>query len=469
MPGLPKVCIRPLALAVAVLVICAARSSPSEAAAQRRASEFTLANGMQVVVVPDHRAPVITHVVWYRIGGADNIAGQSGLAHFLEHLMFKSTGKLKTGELSNVVARLGGRDNAVTTHDATYYFQRLPKEHLRTAMVMEADRMRNLKLVETEVSTERQVVVQERRSVVDSKPLAILDELMTAALYLNHSYRIPVIGWAPEIPKLSRELALEFYNRFYAPNNAILIVAGDVTEAEVRKLAQETFGRVKPRANLARPSRPVEPPQKAARRVELRDPRAGTLSLQRYYVAPSYKSAQSGEAEALDVLVTILGDGPTSRLFQSLVEEKSLAANAGASYSSVALDGGTLNVYAVAGEGVKLEALEQAMDSELARFIEAGPSEEELEQAKNSLIASYVYSADNQAGLAQRYGSNLAIGRSIADIEEWPDRLGRVSAADVKKVAAKYLDVEASVTGLIVPEAERKAAAPAAARGEARQ
>jgi zinc protease len=452
MPRVSKAGIRALAIVAVAALFCTLRPGVGEAAPQRRASEFTLANGMQVVVIPDRRAPVITHVVWYRVGGADNIAGQSGLAHFLEHLMFKSTGKLKTGELSNVVARLGGRDNAVTVHDATYYFQRLPKEHLRTAMVMEADRMRNLKLIDTEVATERQVVVQERRSVVDSKPLAILDELISAALYLNHPYRIPVIGWGPEIPKLSRELALEFYNRFYAPNNAILIVAGDVTEAEVRKLAQETFGRVRPRPGLVRPPRPVEPPGKAARRLELRDPRAGTLAMQRYYLAPSYKTAEAGEAEALDVLVTILGDGPTSRLYLSLVEERNVAANAGASYSSVALDGGTLNVYAVAGDGVTQSALEDAIDGVLAKLIKEGPSEEELEQARNSLIASYVYGADNQAGLAQRYGSNLVIGRSIADIEEWPDRLGRVTAADVKKVAAKYLDLQSSVTGFLVPQ-----------------
>ena len=424
---------------------------------------------MQVVVIPDRRAPVITHVVWYRIGGADNIAGQSGLAHFLEHLMFKSTARLKTGELSNVVARLGGRDNAVTTHDATYYFQRLPKEHLKTAMTMEADRMRNLKLINQEVATERQVVIQERRSVVDSKPLAILDELISAALYLNHSYRIPVIGWGPEIPKLSRELALEFYNRFYAPNNAILIVAGDVTEAEVKKLAQDTFGRVRPRAGLARPPRPVEPPQLAARRVELRDPRAGTLSMQRFYLAPSYKTAEPGEAEALDLLVTILGEGPTSRLYLQLVEEKSVAANAGASYSGVALDGGTLNVYAIAGDGVKQEALEQGIDAVLAQFIKEGPNDEELEQAKSSLIASYIYSADNQASLAQRYGSNLVIGRTIADVEEWPQRLGRVSAADVKKAAAKYLDLQSSVTGFLIPQADANEAAAGEKRGEARQ
>ena len=459
MPGLVKAGIRALIVIGIASFAIADSSAPSQATPKKRASEFFLANGMHVVVIPDRRAPVVTHVVWYRVGGADNIAGQSGLAHFLEHLMFKSTQRLKTGELSRVVSRLGGRDNAVTTHDATYYFQRLPKEHLKTAMTMEADRMRNLKLIDQEVSTERQVVIQERRSVVDSKPLAILDELVSAALYLNHPYRIPVIGWGPEIPKLSRVLALEFYNRFYAPNNVILIVAGDVTEAEVRKLAQDTYGRVRPRAGLARPPRPLEPEQRAARRVELRDPRAGALSVQRYYLAPSYKTAEAGDAEALDVLVTVLGDGPTSRLYLQLVEEKSVAANAGASYSGVALDGGTLNVYAVAGDGVKQEALEQAIDGALAQFIKEGPSDEELEQAKNSLIASYIYSADNQAALAQRYGSNLVIGRSIADVEEWPERLGRVSAADVKKVAAKYLDPQSSVTGFLVPQAAGNEAA----------
>ena len=458
-----------LAVLGVAVVLLAGEPTWSQTQPQRRASEFSLANGMQVVVVPDRRAPVVTHVVWYRVGGADNIAGQSGLAHFLEHLMFKSTARLKTGELSNVVARLGGRDNAVTTHDATYYFQRLPKEHLKTAMTMEADRMRNLKLVDQEVATERQVVIQERRSVVDSKPLAILDELISASLYLNHPYRIPVIGWGPEIPKLSRELALEFYNRFYAPNNAILIVAGDVTEGEVRKLAQDTFGRVRPLVGLVRPPRPVEPPQLAARRVELRDPRAGTLSMQRFYIAPSYKTAEPGEAEAIDVLVTILGDGPTSRLYQQLVEERSVAANAGASYSGVALDGGTINVYAVAGDGVTQGALEQGIDAVLGQFIKEGPSQEELEQAKSSLIASYIYTADNQASLAQRYGANLVIGRTIADIEERPERLGRVSAADVKKAAAKYLNLQSSVTGFLIPTADANAAAAGEKRGEARR
>jgi len=439
------------ALAVAVVLLAVA-ATPPEAAPQRRASEFWLPNGMQVVVVPDHRAPVVTHVVWYRVGGADNALGQSGVAHFLEHLMFRSTKKLKSGELARTVSRLGGRDNAVTSHDATYYFQRLPKEHLKTAMVMEADRMRNLNLVEGEVATERDVVLQERRSVVDSKPLAILDELINANLYLNHPYRIPVLGWEHEMKKLNRETAIAFYRRFYAPNNAILVVAGDVTQDEVRKLAQETYGQLRRQPGVLRVARPSEPPQRGIRRVELRDPRAGALALQRYYMTPSYKSAEPGEAEALDTLSIILGDGPTSRLYRQLVEEKDIAANAGASFSAVALDGGTLTLYALAGGGTKLEAIEQAMDAAIEQFIKEGPSEEELEQAKNAMIASYVYSADNQAGLAQRYGSNLVIGRTIADIEEWPDRVAKVTAADVKKVAAKYLDLQSSVTGYLIPQ-----------------
>src|SRR5215831_4075041 len=424
-----------LARLATTLAATALAFTPLQAEPTRRASEFWLDNGMQVVVVPDHRAPVVTHVVWYRVGGADNAPGQSGIAHFLEHLMFRSTKKLKSGELERTVSRLGGRDNAVTSHDATYYFQRLPSEHLKTA-----------------VATERDVVLQERRSVVDSKPLAILDELINANLYLNHPYRIPVLGWEHEMKKLNRASAIAFYRRYYAPNNAILVVAGDVTPDQVRKLAQEVYGPIKPQPGALREARPSEPPQRGVRRVELHDPRVNNLSLQRYYMTPSYKSAAGNEAEALDTLSIILGDGPTSRLYRQLVEEKNIAANAGASFSAVALDGGTLTLYAVAGDGVKQEALEQALDASIAQFIKEGPSDEELEQAKNAMIASYIYSADNQAGLAQRYGSNLVIGRSIADIEEWPNKVGQVTAADVKKVAAKYLVIESSVTGYLIPQ-----------------
>ena len=220
----------------------------------------------------------------------------------------------------------------------------------------------------------------------------------------------------------------------------------------MKKLAEETYGRVAPEPGVRRVARPSEPRQPGIRRIELRDQRARNISMQRYYLTPSYKSAEPGEAEALDTLSIILGDGPTSRLYRQLVETKNVAANAGASFSAVALDSGTLTVYAIAGGGVKPEGLEQAIDVAIAQFIKEGPNEEELELAKNAMIASYVYSADNQAGLAQRYGSNLVIGRTIADIEEWPDRVAKVTAADVKKVAAKYLVLETSVTGFLIPQ-----------------
>ncbi|MBN9276698.1 MAG: insulinase family protein, partial [Hyphomicrobium sp.] len=240
-----------------------------------RATEFTLPNGLMVVVVPDNRAPVVTHMIWYRVGAADEPPGTSGIAHFLEHLMFKATEKIGTGEFSKIVSRLGGQDNAFTAQDITAYFQRVSKDRLPKVMEMEADRMVNLKLDEKEVLTERDVILEERRSRVENNPSAILDEQMGAALYLAHPYRIPVIGWEHEMAKLSRDDAMKFYKRFYAPNNAILVVTGDVTPEEVRKLAEATYGKIPRNPNVSTVERPGEPPHRAARRIELKDPRAG--------------------------------------------------------------------------------------------------------------------------------------------------------------------------------------------------
>src|SRR6476620_1483484 len=237
-----------LALTVAMFTqtIQTLKASP----AVSRVSEFKLANGMQVVVVPDHRAPVVTHYVWYRVGSADEPPGVSGIAHFLEHLMFKSTDKIATGAFSKIVSRLGGQDNAVTSHDVTGYYQRIAKDRLKTVMEMEADRMVNLKLAEKEVSTEREVIIEERRSRTENSPSSILSEQMSAALYQNHPYRIPIIGWMHEMAKLSREDALAFYKRFYAPNNAIVVVAGDVTVEEVKTLAEAAYGKVQPNPSI---------------------------------------------------------------------------------------------------------------------------------------------------------------------------------------------------------------------------
>jgi zinc protease len=426
----------------------------AHAASATRATEFKLENGMDVVVIPDHRSPVVTHMVWYRVGSADEVRGKSGIAHFLEHLMFKSTDKIPVGEFSKIVSRLGGQDNAFTGHDTTAYFQRVSKDRLGKMMEMEADRMVHLRLDEKEVLTERNVILEERRSRIDNNPSALLDEQMNAALYLNDPYGTPVIGWYHEMEKLSRQDALTFYKHYYAPNNAILVVSGDVTPDEVRRLAEGTYGKIpaNPDVNPVR-HRPSEPPPIAARRLVLKDPRAGNYSMQRYYLAPSYVTAnRSGEAEALDLLMKIAGSGTTSRIYKKLVVESKLASSAGGDYSGYGLDGGTISLYAVASDGVSLPKVEAGIDAVLDDIVKNGVTEAELARAKRSYLADYVYESDNQATLARRYGWNMAVGRTVADIEGWPEAISKVTTDDVKKVAAEYLNPRASVTGYLVPD-----------------
>ena len=423
--------------------------------AEPRATEFKLSNGMEVVVIPDHRAPVVTHMVWYKVGAADEPKGTSGIAHFREHLMFKSTDKIAVGEFSKIVSRLGGQDNAFTGQDVTSYHQRIAKERLGTVMDMEADRMAHLRLTKDEVATERQVIIEERRSRIDNNPTALLDEQMNAALYLSHPYGIPVIGWEHEMAQLSREDAMHFYKRYYAPNNAILVVSGDVTPEEVKKLAEETYGKVPANPEVEQRKRPQEPPHIAARRLELRDPRAGNASFHRYYVAPSYTTGKPGEAEALDILMKILADGATSRLYRKLVVDDKIAATSGGDYSGWGLDGGAISIYAVAGNGTGLDKVEAAVDGVLDDIRTNGVTPEELERAKKTFLADFIYESDNQASLARRYGWGVTVGRTVDDIEGWPKAISNVTAEDVKKAAAAYLDPRNSVTGWLLPEAPK--------------
>lgn len=427
--------------------------------ASPRATEFSLQNGMKVVVVEDHRAPVVTHMVWYRVGAADEPPGVSGIAHFLEHLMFKSTEKIPNGEFSKIVARLGGQDNAFTGHDVTAYFQRIAKDRLATVMEMEADRMVNLRLEEKEVLTERNVILEERRSRTDNNPSAILDEQMNATLYMSHPYGLPVIGWEHEMAKLSRDDALTFYKRFYAPNNAILVVTGDITPDELRPLAEATYGRLPANAEVKARPRAQEPPHRAPRRVELKDPRAGKPSFHRSYLAPAYLTAETGEAEALDLLMKVVASGSTSRIYKRLVVEDKVASSTGGYYSGSGRDSGKISVYAVPVDGVTLDKVEAALDKVLAEIRAGGITAAELERAKKSYLAEYIYESDNQASLARRYGWSLTVGRSVKDIEEWPDKIAKVTLEDTAKAAAKYLDLRRSVTGTLLPVAPESAPA----------
>lgn len=445
--------IRQLLSSLVALVMLPIASHALLAQSGPQATEFVLDNGMQVIVVPDHRAPVVTHMVWYRVGAADESPGVSGIAHFLEHLMFKSTDKIPNGEFSKIISRLGGQDNAFTGHDITAYFQRVAKDRLKTVMEMEADRMVNLKLDEKEMLTERQVILEERRSRVENSPSAILDEQMNAVLYLSHPYGIPVIGWEHEMAKLSRADAMTFYKRFYAPNNAILVVTGDVTPEEVKTLAEQTFGKIPSNRQVTTLPRPQEPPHRAARRTELKDPRAGKASVHRLYLAPSYRSAREGEAEALDLLMKIAASGPTSRVYKKLVIENKLASSAGGWYSGAARDSGKISLYAVVADGVELPKVEAGIDAAIDEIKAAGVTEAELDRAKKAYLAEYVYESDNQTSLARRYGWSLTVGRTLKDIEEWPARIAKVTAADIKQAAEKYLDIRHSVTGTLIPVA----------------
>ena len=463
MPSSFRLCLSTLIVALPML---ASNTAAFAAAAATRATDFKLGNGMQVVVIPDHRSPVVTHMVWYKVGAADEVRGTSGIAHFLEHLMFKSTEKIPVGEFSKIVGRLGGQDNAFTGHDATAYFQRVAKDRLPKMMEMEADRMVNLRLDEKEVLTERDVILEERRSRIENNPSAILDEQMSAALYLNHPYGVPVIGWYHEMAKLSRADAMTFYKHYYAPNNAILVVSGDVEADEVKAMAEATYGKIPANPDVgAKRVRPQDPPQLAARRMELKDARAGNYSFNRTYVAPSYVTAKPGEAEAIDLMMKIAASGSTSRLYKKLVVESKLASTASGDYSGSGYDSGTIQVYAVAADGVPLEKVEAAADAVFADVAKNGVTEAELQRAKNGYISDYIYESDNQATLARRYGWNMTVGRTVADIEAWPDAIAKVSLDDVKKAAADYLDVRRSVTGYLVPDKSGVAqrAAPEAA------
>ena len=441
-----------IAIAFLVLLMTAMIMTSTNVAAQPHATQFTLKNGMQVVVIPDHRAPVVTHMVWYRVGAADEQPGKSGIAHFLEHLMFKSTDRIPMGEFSKIIARLGGQDNAFTSQDVTAYHQRISKDHLQDMMAMEADRMVNLRLTEKEVLTERNVILEERRTRIDNNPSSILSEQMDAALYLNHPYGIPVIGWEHEMEHLTRKDALTFYKHYYAPNNAVLVVAGDVTPDEVLKMAQATYGKLPANQEVGKArSRPQEPPHKATTHIELKDPRVGKATLTRTYLTASYNSDKNDEAEAEEVMVKILAEGSTGRLYKKLVVDEKIASSTGGWYSGTGKDSGTLSLYAIAADGTDLKKIEAAIDREIARVQQEGVSEAELERAKNSLIADYVYQSDSQAALARNYGFAIAVGRTIEDIESWPDRIRKVTAKDIKTIANKVLDPNMSVTGYLIP------------------
>ena len=411
--------------------------------------QFALQNGLQVLVIPDHRAPVATQMLWFKVGGVDDPPGISGLAHFFEHMMFRGTKEVPNDDFSLIIAKNGGETNAFTDHDYTAFYEQIAKDRLPLAMKLEADRLANLDLSDSHVGPERDVVLEERRMRVENEPQALMGEQMRAALHLSHPYGRPVIGWSEEVRRIDRVSAQDFYDHHYSPNNAILVIAGDVTADEVRKMAQDAYGKV-PARTLEPRAEFTEPPRLAETRMTITRSDARVPIFSRIYRVPSYAQGRPGQAEGLETYAQLLGGDQTSILYRVLVEQKKLATDAGANYDGYARDAGEFFVYAVPRPGVSLEALEKAVDQILSVSALALPRDSDLNRAKTQLVAGVTYRRDSQFALASAYGQALTIGLTVDDVNEWPARIRAVNAEAVRK-AAQALSRKEAVSAYLVP------------------
>lgn len=429
---------------MAVLALLAS-SAVAQSAPGTSPETFTLKNGMRVVVLPDHRAPVITHMLWYRVGSADETKGKSGLAHFLEHLMFKATSGLADGEYSKTVARNGGQDNAGTSFDFTNYHFRIAKDRLPLMMRMEADRIVNLQLGEEDVLSERKVVQEERRQVVESNPAAILEEKVWAKLYAGHPYAVPIIGHMDEVAALSRADALGWYRAWYGPDNAILVVAGDITAAELKPLAEEIYGVIPRRGNLKVRTMPPVKPLTNSYEVSHRDPKVRQPTWSRNWLGVAMGDR---DAAALQVGMHVLGGGRTSRFYRELVE-RGQAVSVYA-YSNEMEARGSVVIGAQPAPGVSIETIRAASVAITDKFLRDGPTREELERAKRMIAADAVFRRDNQVDMANWYGGMLVSGLSIGKIEAYETEIAAVTAEQVKAAMSRYLRLN-HVDALLLP------------------
>jgi zinc protease len=415
---------------------------------------FRLVNGMQVVVIPDHRSPVVTHMVWYRNGSADDPPGKSGIAHFLEHLMFKGTERYPAGRFSTLLSAVGGEENAFTGWDFTAYHQRAPREHLSACMAYEADRMRNLVLDEAVVATERAVILEERSMVADAKPAGLLGEVVASAAIPCHPAGRPIIGWRHEIEGLTRADALAYYRRFYTPENALLLVAGDADPQVVLDLAAGIYGAIPASGLTLERDRPQDPPTRAHRLVTLADGTVSEPRLIRLHTVPSPRTAGSGEAEALELLAFLLGGDETSILHTRLVVERVAATRIQASYWSSYFAGRSrFTIEGLPVPGMTPGDLDHAIDAVLDGLRETGFEARSVERAKTQLVADALYARDSHVSLAQWYGMALCCGLSLDHLATWQARLEAVTP-EALRATLPLLSRQGGVSGhLVRPEA----------------
>jgi zinc protease len=412
---------------------------------------FTLPNGLAVVVVPNHRAPIISHMVWYQVGSADEPEGKSGLAHLLEHLMFKGTLTVPDGVFSRTIAANGGNDNAFTSWDYTAYFQNIAKDRLELVMQMEADRMTSLALTDDQVKSEKEVVLAERQQNTENEPITRLGEAIRTAQFVHHPYGRPIIGWPEEIGTLTREDVLAFYRTWYSPANAIVVISGDVTAEEVRPLAEKTYGTLAARPVPLR-NRLHEPQIDAERRVTLRDAGISQPVLMRGWMAPSWRSGDRAQVVPLQVLAEVLGGGPTSRLYRRLVMDLRLATSVDFDYNPMALDRSTVSLSLGPAPGRDTNIVEMALEAVLKDLLSNGISEAELNRARKRLVDGAVFARDSVQGPAYLFGMTLATGGDVSDIEEWPKRVMAVTNEEVMAAARTLFSQKGFVAGELEPE-----------------
>ena len=425
----------------------------SGAADSETIESYTLSNGLEVVVIPNHRVAAVSQMVWYRIGAADDPLGKSGLAHFHEHNMFLGTKKHKAGEYSNIIARNGGQENAFTGYDATSYYINISKDKLPLAMELESDRMNDLMPTDADVKKEKQVIIEERRMRIENNPQALLAEQMNAALFRNHPYHWPVIGWMHEMEVLNEADVLAFHKRWYHPNNAVLIISGDVTLAEVKPLVQKYYGSL---PKVAVPARVwnSEPPQISPRHLVLHHKNVKQPSLHRIYMAASLGWGNKDTALPLFVLSNAMGEGKTCRLYQSLVVDQKLATDVDINYNGFTLGPSEFEIDMVPEQGIAAEVLEKALDKEIAKIVAEGFSDSDIARAKTQLKAETVYARDGLTAMARIMGWIRMVGLNVDYFTRWPNMIDAVTAEQVKSAAKDTLQANQSVTGFLLPEGE---------------
>jgi zinc protease len=429
--------------------------------------EYMLANGLKIVVKEDHRSPVVISQIWYKAGSIDELNGTTGVAHVLEHMMFKGTKNVSSGEFSKKIAAIGGRDNAFTSRDFTGYFQQLHKSELALAMKLEADRMRNLILTKEEFAKEIKVVMEERRLRTDDQPHALVYEKMMSVAYQSHPYRRPIIGWMNDLENMTVDDAQEWYDRWYAPNNAVLVVVGDVDPKEVFSLAQKYYGEIKSRpiASLALRKPQTEVTQAGIKRLQVKAPAQMPYLVMGYHAPVLHDANADWEPYALEMLVGVLDGNESARLNKELVRDQQIASSINAEYDATGRGPGMFFLSGTPSEGRSVAELEGALRNEIKRLISAGVTEKELRRVRAQVVSGHVFQLDSMFYQAMQIGQLESVGLSYRDLDTIIKKLQTVTAKQIREVAIKYLIDDSLTVAILDPQPlEQRAAIPASTK-----